>query len=132
SDVDPKDRLSGIIAVASTTTKPLVVMGDLNGRTGSWTTWVGSPARSSTDPKTNSRGSWIRDLCRDNSLDILNGTSYESSSPGELTSFQPNGSSVIDYVLVSRSGVPLLKDGCIRIAKSSLSDHACLQLTLPL
>ncbi|KAE9406922.1 hypothetical protein BT96DRAFT_810258, partial [Gymnopus androsaceus JB14] len=131
SEVDPKDRLAGIIAVALASTKPLVVMGDLNGRTGSWVTCNGSPVRSSSDPKTNSRGSWIRDLCKENRLDIINGTSYESSSPGKLTSFQLNGSSVINYVLVSTSALPLLRDGCLSIVKSQLSDHASLQLTLP-
>ncbi|KAE9400515.1 hypothetical protein BT96DRAFT_745827, partial [Gymnopus androsaceus JB14] len=123
-------RLSGIVTVAATSTKPVVVMGDLNGRTGSCTASTDSPTRSSLDTKSNSRGTWITKLCKDNNLEIINGTQFESSVPGELTSFQPNGSSVIDYVLISKAALPLLENRCMTVVRSSLSDHASPRLTI--
>ncbi|KAJ3846249.1 hypothetical protein EV368DRAFT_8283, partial [Lentinula lateritia] len=103
---------------------------DLNGRTGNHICCADSPPRSSLDTVSNARGNWILQLGADNGLHILNGTSFKSSSPGQLTSFQPMGASVIDYVLASTLAVDDLRPGAMNISKSLLSDHAALELTI--
>ncbi|KAF7363667.1 RNA-directed DNA polymerase from mobile element jockey [Mycena sanguinolenta] len=58
-------------------------------------------------------------------MTILNGTVKESDGRGAFTSFQPLGSSVIDYCFVSAGLVPRIADGTLRIVKSPVwSDHA--------
>ncbi|KAJ7892283.1 hypothetical protein B0H14DRAFT_2271038, partial [Mycena olivaceomarginata] len=74
---------------------------DTNSRTGERIPTGALLARSSADTVVNTRGRWLLRLCSDTAMTILNGTTKESSSRGAFTSFQPLGSSVIDYCFVS-------------------------------
>ncbi|KAF9061250.1 hypothetical protein BDP27DRAFT_1429190 [Rhodocollybia butyracea] len=131
SECDPVDRLEDIITIYAKGVKPTYVLGDLNCRTADLVRAEDSPPRISLDKVSNSRGKWMLDLCRDNVLELLNGTCYENNTPGQLTSFQPMGSAVVDYVLASKSALPLLQCGALTVVKSPQSDHAAIELTLP-
>ncbi|THU77944.1 hypothetical protein K435DRAFT_701204, partial [Dendrothele bispora CBS 962.96] len=110
--------------------KSFIVMGDLNGRFGSLMPVQSSLNRISMDDVVNERGKWILQLCDDLHLVPLNGTQYESVSPGRLTSHQYAGSTVIDYVLVSDELVSRLPSPCLTILPTSISDHECLSLSI--
>ena len=71
------------------------------------------------------------ELCTENNIFLINGTTLESISPGCYTSFQSLGSSVIDYAITSKSLVDHVKSLQID-TKTGLnwSDHAALCLTL--
>ena len=56
--------------------------------------------RNSQDEKTNPRGNELPDVCKLNDLLILNGRTTGDLF-GSFTSHQWNGSSVVDYALVS-------------------------------
>ncbi|KAF5385079.1 hypothetical protein D9615_000996 [Tricholomella constricta] len=62
------------------------------------------------------------------SLVILNGTAYEHPRPGAYTSFQPIGSSGVDYALVSQALLPCLPSAALRVVDTEWSDHAHLRL----
>jgi hypothetical protein len=64
-------------------------------------------------------------------MTILNGTTKESSNRGACTSFQPLGSSVIDYCFVSAGLIPRIADGDFRAVKSPVwSDHAQIHVAV--
>ncbi|RDB24922.1 RNA-directed DNA polymerase from mobile element jockey [Hypsizygus marmoreus] len=133
TDVSPEDRLfSTIPAVSQLTQKPVVVIGDLNARTASSQSlpYRRTFPRVSSDVASNARGMRILDMCAADSLLVLNGTSFEGPGAGLFTSFQPLGSSVIDYVIVSDSMLRFLEPSCLRVVQSDWSDHACLSLHL--
>jgi len=78
--------------------KPLVCVGDFNSRTGSRSPhhqWM----RFSPDSEVNTRGRWLLQMCNDHDMQILNGTEFDTHQPARYTSSQPQGSSIIDYVL---------------------------------
>ncbi|KAJ6508452.1 hypothetical protein C8R45DRAFT_766236, partial [Mycena sanguinolenta] len=101
-DVDPKNRVAeAVTALATLPDKPLMFHGDTNCRTGNRIPTGAILARASCDTVLNTRGRWLLRLCSDTSLTILNGTTKECAGRGAFTSFQPLGSSVIDYCLVS-------------------------------
>lgn len=87
--------------------KPIAAPTDINGRTGSvqprLSVW---PRTSADNKKQNTRGLAILDECDTYGLCILNGTSFESASPGRYTSRQPNGQSTIDLAMVSGGLIP--------------------------
>ncbi|KAJ7699695.1 hypothetical protein B0H14DRAFT_3174019 [Mycena olivaceomarginata] len=117
TDVDPK------IKVAEA--------GDTNSRIGDRIPTGALLARSSADPVLNSRGRWMLRLCSDTAMTILNGTTKESLGRGAFTSFQPLGSSVIDYCFVSAGLVPRISDGDLRVVKSPVwSDHAQIHVAV--
>ncbi|KAF5382677.1 hypothetical protein D9615_003053 [Tricholomella constricta] len=130
SDTDPEDKLFAYIEMAhQLTSKPLLILGDINARTGSRQVDLpASPRRSSSDVVSNARGNRLLDVCRNYSLVILNGTTYEHHSPGAYTSLQPGGSSVVDYALLSRQLLPNLPGVALTISQSDWSDHAQLLL----
>ncbi|KAJ7689813.1 hypothetical protein B0H17DRAFT_936811, partial [Mycena rosella] len=102
SNIDPAIRLSeAVTACSMNPDKPLLGMADINGRTGDHIARGSTLARSSLDKVVNTRGRWFLRLCADTSMNILNGTVKEETSPGGFTSFQPLGSTVIDYVFAS-------------------------------
>ena len=113
--------------------KPIVLMGDLNGRIANHqlpgTTSLNFP-RHLSDTMMNTRGRWIiNSISNPHSLAIVNGTCFEDAQPGKRTSFQKKGSSIIDYAMLSE---------CLLEAVVSLSitrpmptwDHARLQLVI--
>ncbi|KAJ7197060.1 hypothetical protein C8J57DRAFT_1000181, partial [Mycena rebaudengoi] len=101
-DVDPASRFTEAVTVCSRCLdKPLMAAGDINAHIAELMSRGSTLIRSSLDKVLNTRGRWLLRLCSDNSLIILNGTSKEQDLPGQFTSFQPLGSTVIDFVLVS-------------------------------
>ncbi|KAJ7165535.1 hypothetical protein C8R43DRAFT_860700, partial [Mycena crocata] len=113
-DVDPAVRLSEAVTACSLSfAKPLLGMGDINGRIGDRATRTALLGRLSMDKTVNTRGRWLLRLCSDNGLTILNGTSKEESSPGAFTSIQALGSTVIDFVFASPGLLPRLKNKSI-------------------
>jgi hypothetical protein len=83
----------------------------------------------SMDESDNTQGLCLLDLCNENNICIINGTQLECSSPGAFTSFQPNGSSVIDFVIASCSLLKFIKSLAVD-SRNGLDwfDHAVLQL----
>ncbi|KAJ7206244.1 hypothetical protein GGX14DRAFT_306146, partial [Mycena pura] len=81
--------------------KPLLAAGDTNSRIGNRVPRGSALARNSSDKVVNTRGRWLLRVCADLGLTILNGTEKEACRPGAFTSFQPVGSTVIDFVIVS-------------------------------
>ncbi|KAK7005880.1 reverse transcriptase domain-containing protein, partial [Favolaschia claudopus] len=132
TDVDPERKLAEAVTVLSALPdKPLLVGGDINGRTGERIPAGSFLARSSADPAVNKRGRWLLRLCSDSALTILNGTTRESIHRGAFTSFQPMGASVIDYCCVSSTLVPRISDGALCIEEChEWSDHAQLHLSI--
>lgn len=132
SEVNPETRLREAVTLCcAMRTKPVVVMADLNGRTGSKTPPGALLPRRSLDPEVNVRGRWVLELCGDNQLEILNGSNSEMDSPGALTSFQASGSSVIDYVLISQKYLSMAPPGSLHVVRDDdWSDHARLSLHL--
>ncbi|KAJ7050601.1 hypothetical protein C8F01DRAFT_924217, partial [Mycena amicta] len=111
-DIEPIQQLWEAAAACSTTQdKPLLLLGDLNGRVASSQVALFSALfpRTSEDETDNARGKDILDECDSLGLCILNGTQLETVSPGRCTSFQPKGSSVIDYAIVSEGLLPSIK-----------------------
>jgi hypothetical protein len=84
---------------------------DLNGRIGTLQlpSFEVEWPRLSEDKTVNTRERAIIAECDSNDLCILNGTSFDTASPGRLTSWQPGGQSTINYALASRNLMPLVK-----------------------
>nr|GAT54355.1 predicted protein [Mycena chlorophos] len=131
SDVDPERRLvEALTFCAAAPRKPLLAMGDINARTGN-TTPVNSPLRrlSTDDRDPDTRGRRFVRVCRDLSLVILNGTIKEANIPGALTSFQPQGATVIDYAICTHTLLDKLENGALVITRQKAwSDHAILSI----
>ncbi|KAJ7740487.1 hypothetical protein DFH07DRAFT_687300, partial [Mycena maculata] len=101
-DVDPAVRFSEAVTACSLCPdKPLIAAADMNARIVNKIPQGMNFPRSSRDNVLNTRGRWLLPLCSDTSMSILNGTSKEVTSPRAFTSFQPLGSTVIDFVMVS-------------------------------
>jgi exonuclease III len=130
--VDPQIKLAeAVTALSIHVEKPLMVGGDINARVGERIPTGAVLARSSSDPVVNTRGRWLLRLCSDTAMTILNGTTKESSNRGAFTSFQPLGSSVIDYCFVSARLIPRIGEGSLRVVKSPVwSDHAQVQIAV--
>ncbi|KAJ7150823.1 hypothetical protein C8R43DRAFT_859536, partial [Mycena crocata] len=110
-DVNPAVRLGEAVTACSLNVdKPLLGMGDINGRIGNRVPRGSTLGRVSLDNTVNTRGRWLIRLCADTGLTILNGTPKEVSSPGAFTSFQPLGSTVIDFVFASPGLLPRIRD----------------------
>jgi hypothetical protein len=105
TDVEPIEQLWETVALCTPNMdKPVLLLTDINGRTGSRQVGRFSAAwpRNSSDVKENTRGLAILEECEKYGLCILNGTSFETVSPGRYTSHQPRGQSTIDYGFVQR------------------------------
>ncbi|KAI0056171.1 hypothetical protein BV25DRAFT_1921180 [Artomyces pyxidatus] len=104
----PVARFCEIVTLRAAMDRPLLVVGDLNGRIGTSSPSTQWP-RVSSDCTSNARGSALLDLCTSSGLAILNGSTFDASTmPGSFTSFQPRGSAVVDYAFASASLLPLL------------------------
>jgi hypothetical protein len=82
----------------------------------------------------NTGGLAILEECDKYGLCILNGTSFETSSPGRYTSHQPRGQSTIDYGFVSEGLLPLVKSFHVECPtanqKDDWADHTRICVTL--
>ncbi|KAF5383705.1 hypothetical protein D9615_003606 [Tricholomella constricta] len=135
ASADPEDHCLALIDLAHCTmSKPVIILGDLNARTASrQVTLPDCPVQQSLDELTNTRGMRLLRLLHAHSLVILNGTTYEYPRPGALTPFQPIGSSVVDYALVSHTLLPCLPSAALHISNTEWSDHVhlCLEVNFP-
>ena len=114
----------------------VILQGDLNARTAQERDWVDndkydpemSPVsyelspRSSLDKVLDPKGKELLDICKTNELCIVNGRKT-GDILGNFTSFQPNGSSVIDYGIVSQSLFESVLSFSVGNFKPWLSDH---------
>ncbi|KAJ7490162.1 hypothetical protein B0H11DRAFT_1692069, partial [Mycena galericulata] len=86
--------------------------------------------RSSADSACNTRGSWLLETCQDARMSIINGSQYDINTHAHYTSFQPMGSSVIDFAMVSNSALPEMEN--MRFAVNDFghewSDHAAISM----
>ncbi|TEB20118.1 hypothetical protein FA13DRAFT_1820382 [Coprinellus micaceus] len=113
--------------------KPIVLMGDLNGRIANHQlpgdTLLHFP-RHSSDNVMNTRGRWIiNSVSNPHSLAIVNGTCFENAQTGRRTSFQKKGSSIIDDAMLSESLLETVVSLSITRPMPTW-DHARLQLVL--
>ncbi len=123
----------------------ILLMGDFNARVGHLKDYVPhddtdhiplpsdySPdlplPRNSMDVKTNHHGDELLNLCKGNSLRILNGR-IVGDLLGHCTCYQPFGSSVVDYALADTQALKQINS--LQISHPShLSDHASLSVSL--
>ncbi|CAG2204832.1 unnamed protein product [Mytilus edulis] len=90
---------------ARTGDEPDLIQGDSSNHTplfNSYSPDLDLPSRSSQDNILSQRGKYLIDLCIQDKLRILNGRTFGDTF-GQYTSHQPNGSSVIDYFIVSEN-----------------------------
>lgn len=132
TDVDPVQRLQEAVAYCtSNPLKTLLCVGDFNSRTGNHTPhprWQ----RASTDREVNARGRWLLHLCQQQQLQILNGTEFDTHRPARHTSSQPQGVSVIDYILYSIQSLHAFAKPQLAVGDVPDGyDHAPLFLSFP-
>ncbi|XP_061466038.1 EF-hand calcium-binding domain-containing protein 4A isoform X3 [Rhineura floridana] len=83
--------------------------------------------RISQDQKSNNQGSSLLELVSSYPLEILNGSKIDSSY-GSFTYRSHAGASLIDYMIVSQSLLPIISD--FKVLCRVESDHFPLQLTI--
>jgi ribonuclease HI len=137
TDVDPFEQLWETVALCTQSEdKHVVLLPDINGRITSEQvpSFQDEWPRLSTDTKINTRGRAVLNECDKYGLCILNGTSFETTSPGRFTSWQPGGQSTIDYAIISRSLIPLVKTFHVEEPtpdpEDDWADHTRICLTL--
>ena len=124
-------------------------MGDINGRTGKSLDYIAHdsnefmpigddflytcdstpPYRVNQDLVINERGKGVLDLCVSASLRLLNGR-FPGDSLGYLTCHKYNGSSTVDYGIVSESLLPSILFFHVHQNLSSFSDHCRISFCL--
>ncbi|KAJ7587651.1 hypothetical protein C8J56DRAFT_786228, partial [Mycena floridula] len=132
SSVDPKVRVAAALAFCCMNPgKPIYWLADLNGRTQSLQTAseVELPRSSMDLAVPNGRGRWILDSAFLNKMWIINGTELEEMN-GAYTSYQPGGSVIVDYAVVSQSVAQQCRLSILGPYPSGWSDHASLHLTV--
>ena len=88
------------------------------------------PPRASQDTvRPDSNGLLLLDLCRQTGMRILNGRVGNDAKVGKYTYIGSNGSSLIDYMLVSQELFNFVQSFHVQ-DPNILSDHCCLSLTL--
>ena len=86
----------------------------------------GIPAnRTNMDKITNTNGNSLIDLCQCLDLKIVNGRCGSDKGIGKLTFHGPNGSSLIDYCIVSTELLPCIKNFNVDPLDKCLSDGHC-------
>ena len=75
------------------------------------------------------RGSSLIELCTENNFRILNGRLIRDSK-GKKTSFQHNGSSLVDYVIVNQNLLQKFQYIKVHDLKPHLSDHCQLSYSI--
>ena len=110
---------------------PILFAGDLNARTGHKQSLAHTHlTRTSSDGKADARGNDLLRLCERYDLYIANGTSCEDSSPGNSTSHQPGGTSVIDYFILSTDIESSVATLSVLTSGLEWSDHCPISLSL--
>jgi len=141
SEIDPFDTLSNDICKFSNL-GDIVIVGDLNARTGSITeTYFNTDSsdmltadvmdvknRNNRDVKVNNYGRCLLELCSSADLTILNGR-FAGDLKGDFTCHHYNGSSVVDYCITQRS---MLSDiQYVHVSPlSPFSDHCNVSFSL--
>ncbi|KAJ6613856.1 hypothetical protein B0H10DRAFT_1951124 [Mycena sp. CBHHK59/15] len=129
-DRDPCLTLASSIALAYAGGFRILIAGDLNARTGSQTPSARDPPRASKDEKPpSSRGRFLFKLCNDYDLVFVSGAECFGPSSGDFTSFQGSRSTVIDYVICSRSLFPAIRSFAVEPREPGF-DHAALVVRL--
>ena len=125
---------------------PVMIQGDLNGRTGEGCDFVesdkfdselgiddlnreGQGLRNSEDKTKNQRGKEILDLCKLNDLLILNGRTAGDIF-GNFTCHNWNGSSVVDYCIISCEYIDNVTSFTVGEYIPWLSDHCAVDATI--
>ena len=115
----------------------VILMGDLNARTETLCDYLPEDIpendlgehRSNIDTSVNSYGRKFLDLCREVPLRILNGR-FLGDLLGNLTSFNPRGSSCVDYAAVSPELLENVWHFSVLPLQPTLSDHCPISLGL--
>ena len=123
---------------------PILLQGDFNGRTGVEKDFVefdksdlelgienfdNQNKRNSEDKKVNTRGKELLDVCKSNDLLILNGRKMGDIF-GSFTCHNWNGSSVVDYSIVSNTIMDCISSFSVGQYIPWLSDHCLLNTKL--
>ena len=143
-DVNVMDQLMNFMAELDN--KAIILSGDFNARTGKLNTETihdfgqtfdqrahrsrpsCSNNRASKDPITNERGKRFLEMLESCNLTILNGSTVGDIT-GELTSYQYNGASIVDYMATSPDTLDLV-DSFRVMNLTQFSDHRPLLCTL--
>ncbi|KAF5318369.1 hypothetical protein D9758_018674 [Tetrapyrgos nigripes] len=138
TNIHPFQCLQETLSAVQTLYLPIILGGDLNGRTANCAALPHHPPQHSINHAlTNSRGNRILALAADHDLCILNGVTSLGLSNSNWTSFQGKTDdercSVIDYFLASSNSIHSLVSGfSIGAHERTWSDHAPLVLHLNL
>lgn len=118
------------------TTANLMIIGDLNARTGSQQTNIPPEivkaawkTRDSKDNQENANGTKLMELINDHGMYVLNGCT-KSDEIGEYTFLTKKGQSVIDYCIIG--GTWLHRKIDIKVGGEEYSDHMPLEITTEL
>ncbi|KAK6196404.1 hypothetical protein SNE40_001636 [Patella caerulea] len=124
----------------------IIINGDLNCRTADCTDFIendkisphfqlydnymadNAKYRNSKDTKIDTQGTKLLEICKMNSLRILNGRTGGDSF-GEFTSYHYNGRSVVDYSIASENIIKHIPNFCVN-KLTALSDHCQLWFIL--
>ena len=124
----------------------VILQGDINARIGNQPDFLvkdkydevfgiinneNNPPRTSEDKKVCDRGSLLLDLCKSMDFRVVNGRMLGDIF-GKSTSFQWNGSAVVDYVLTKASNFTRVVEFKVGKSLPCLSDHCPLQYKLKL
>lgn len=126
----------------------IMLLGDINARTGSKLDFIENDEdecnhvnptlyesdsnigkRNSQDSKCCSRGNKLLDICIGSKLRILNGRSF-GDSLGYFTCHKHNGSSVVDYAIISEELLNRISNLLVGDYNPILSDHCNISLSL--
>jgi hypothetical protein len=108
----------------------MLLLGDLNGRTGSQTPSVHDPFRVSKDINfLSARGNFLFRLCVDYDMVFISGAACFGPASGAYTSFQGARKTVIDYAICSRTLFPKVQSFKVEPQVPGF-DHAPLILEL--
>lgn len=130
SDIEPVQILEQTLALCYATDNRILLLGDLNARTGSRQTQTSGFTRSSPDGTEDTRGRNILEMLDDHEMFILNGCLQCPGRSDGLTSFQYHGNTVIDYIGASTALQPLICDAQVLPHDPFFSDHAAVTVTL--
>ncbi|THU88225.1 hypothetical protein K435DRAFT_866515 [Dendrothele bispora CBS 962.96] len=100
TDVHPFEHLLRILIATYSMSLPVLIMGDLNARTGITQTNTAEP-RSSSDTTTCGRGSRLIRELQSTGYSIVNGCMKLGPTADRATSFHGSSTTVIDYALVN-------------------------------